>query len=72
MVLATAVALAGPGVVLAFYPSELMFWLMWLFFVPLVVLALYVFNRAEDEGQRPPADTTAPRAEGVWWPSADF
>ena len=71
VVLATAVALAGP-VALALYPSQLMFWLMWLFFVPLVVLALYVFKKAEDEGDQPPEDTTAPRAEGTWWPPADF
>jgi hypothetical protein len=69
--LATAVALVGP-VVLALYPSQLMLWLVWLFFVPLVVLALHVFKKADDLGGQSPEDSTAPRAEGVWWPSADL
>jgi hypothetical protein len=71
VVMATAVALFGP-VVLVLYPSQLMFWLMWLFFVPLVVLALSVFKKAEDQGNQRPEDTTAPRAEGAWWPPAEF
>ncbi len=69
VLLATAVALAGP-VVFVIFPSEVMFWVMWLFFVPLVVLAAYVFKKAEDEDA--PEDTNYPRAEGVWLPPSDF
>jgi Ca2+/Na+ antiporter len=69
ILLATAVALAGP-VVFVIFPSQVMFWVMWLFFVPLVVLATYVFKKAEDEAG--PEDTNHPRAEGVWLPPSDF
>jgi hypothetical protein len=69
VLLATAVALAGP-VALVGFPSRVMFWVMWLFFVPLVVLAAYVFKKAEDEDR--PENTDSPRAEGVWWPSSEF
>jgi uncharacterized membrane protein YfcA len=71
VVVATAVALVGPALLVVF-PSQLMFWLMWLFEVPLIVLALYVFKKAEDEGRKQPEDTSDPRAETVWWPPSDL
>jgi hypothetical protein len=71
VVLATAVALVGPGLFVVF-PSRHMFWLMWLFEVPLVAFAFYVFKKAEDEGRKQPEDTTDPRAEAVWLPPSDL
>jgi hypothetical protein len=71
VLLAMAVGLVGP-VLFVLFPSRLMFWVMWLFMVPLVVLMVYVSRKAEMEDKRAPEELSSPHAQHVWWTPSDL
>lgn len=67
VLLVTAVAVTGPALFLLF-PSQLMFWVGWLFLAPLVVFWVYLDRKADEEGNGATGDAAPPAHPDIWGP----
>ncbi len=71
VLLLAAVALIGPVLFLV-YASQLMFWVMWLFFVPLFVFGMFVGEKADRERKGRTGDPPEMAHPDMWGPPSDL